>query len=92
MCTLLVYTNNKEAKVMIVNVKEVRTHFAEYIARAEQGEEIVITRNGQVVARLVPPKQRAGLDPDDLAARRNHRHTPKNIPNLVLLARQEERY
>ena len=44
---------------MVVNVKEVRAHFAEYIARAEQGEEIVITRKGQAVARLVPPKPHA---------------------------------
>lgn len=37
---------------MLGNAKEVRAHFADYIARAERGEEIVITRNGQVVARL----------------------------------------
>jgi prevent-host-death family protein len=77
---------------MVVNVKEVRANFAEYVARAEQGEEIAITRNGQVVARLVPPKPRAVLDPDLLAVRRNRLHTPKDMPNLVLIARQEERY
>lgn len=77
---------------MLVNVKEVRAHFAEYIARAAQGEEIVITRNGQAVARLVPPQSRATLDPDLLAARRNRLHTPRDMPNLVLLARREERY
>ena len=77
---------------MVVNVKEVRANFAEYVARAEQGEEIAITRNGQVVARLVPPKPRVVLDPDLLAARRNRLHTPKDMPNLVLIARQEERY
>ena len=77
---------------MIVNVKEVRANFAEYVARAEQGEEIAITRNGQVVARLVPPKPRAVLDPDLLAARRNRLHTPTDMPNLVLVARREERY
>jgi prevent-host-death family protein len=77
---------------MMVNVKEVRANFAEYVARAERGEEIVMTRKGQVVARLVPPKPCAVLDPDLLAARRNRLHTPKDIPNLVLLARQEERY
>lgn len=77
---------------MAVNVKEVRANFAAYVARAEQGEEIVITRKGQVVARLVPPTPRAVLDPDLLAARRNRLQTPKDMPNLVLLARQEERY
>ena len=77
---------------MIASVKDVRAHFAEYVDRAAQGEEIVITRNGQAVARLVPPQSRIPLDPDLLAARRNRLHTPKDMPNLVLLARQEERY
>lgn len=77
---------------MLVNVKEVRSNFADYVARAEQGEEIVITRNGKIVARLVPPQLRPTLDPDLLAERRNRLHTPKDIPNLVLLARREERY
>lgn len=77
---------------MLVNVKEVRSNFADYVARAEQGEEIVITRNGKIVARLVPPQPRPTLDPDLLVERRNRLHTPKNIPNLVLLARREERY
>ena len=77
---------------MVVNVKEVRAHFADYIARAEHGEEIVITRNGQVVARLLPPAPCAVLDPERMATRRNQLQTPKDIPNLVLLARQEERY
>jgi prevent-host-death family protein len=77
---------------MIVNIKEVRAHFADYIARAEQGEEIVITRNGKVVARLLPPAPCAALDPDRLATRRNQLHTPNDIPNLVLLARQDARY
>jgi prevent-host-death family protein len=77
---------------MFVNVKEVRAHFADYIARAERGEEIVITRNGRVVARLLPPEPCAVLDPDRIAARRDQLHTPQDIPNLVLLARQEARY
>jgi hypothetical protein len=32
------------------------------------------------------------LDPDLLAARRNRLHTLKDMPNLVLIDRQEERY
>lgn len=39
---------------------EAKTHFSELLARAEQGEEILITRRGQPVARLVPA--RAGHD------------------------------
>jgi len=35
-----------------VNVIELRSHLPEYLSRAEAGEEILITRRGQVVARL----------------------------------------
>ncbi len=77
---------------MVVNVKEVREHFSTYVSRAEQGEEIVLTRNGQVVARLVPPEPSAVLDPDLLASRRDRLKTSEDLPNLVLLARQEERF
>lgn len=37
-----------------VGAFEAKTHFAQLLARAEQGEEITITRRGKVVARLVP--------------------------------------
>jgi len=33
---------------------EAKTHFSELLERAEHGEEIVITRRGKPVARLVP--------------------------------------
>jgi prevent-host-death family protein len=33
---------------------EAKTHFAQLLERVEQGEEIVITRCGKPVARLVP--------------------------------------
>ena len=33
---------------------EAKTHFAELLVRAEHGEEIVITRRGKPVARLMP--------------------------------------
>lgn len=36
-----------------VNVYDAKTHFSELIARAESGDEIVISR-GRPVARLVP--------------------------------------
>jgi prevent-host-death family protein len=37
-----------------VNVHEAKTHFSQLLKRVEAGEEIVITRAGQPVARLVP--------------------------------------
>lgn len=37
-----------------VGAFEAKTHFSALLGRAEQGEEIVITRRGKTVARLVP--------------------------------------
>lgn len=48
-----------------VNIHEAKTHFSKLVARAEQGEEILISRSGKPVARLVPiappTKRRLGL-------------------------------
>jgi len=33
---------------------EAKTHLSELVARAEQGEEVVITRHNKPVARIVP--------------------------------------
>jgi prevent-host-death family protein len=37
-----------------VGAFEAKTHFAQLLQRVERGEEIVITRRGREVARLVP--------------------------------------
>ena len=37
-----------------VNVLEAKTHFSSLLARAEQGEEIIVARAGKPVVRLVP--------------------------------------
>jgi prevent-host-death family protein len=41
----------------IVNIHEAKTHFSKLIARVRLGEEIVIAKAGEPVARLVPEKQ-----------------------------------
>lgn len=33
---------------------EAKTHFSELVARAEQGEEVIITRHNKPVAKIVP--------------------------------------
>jgi prevent-host-death family protein len=43
-----------------VGAFEAKTHFAQLLQRVERGEEIIITRPGKAVARLVP----AGTLPD----------------------------
>ena len=37
-----------------VGLFEAKTHLSELVARAERGEEVVITRHNKPVARLVP--------------------------------------
>ena len=39
-----------------VGVHEAKTNFSKLLRRVAMGEEIVITRNREVVARLVPPE------------------------------------
>lgn len=39
-----------------VNIHEAKTHFSELVAAVERGEEIVIARRGQPVARLTTPR------------------------------------
>ncbi len=39
---------------MTVNIHQAKTHFSELIKRVLQGEEIIISKAGRPVARLVP--------------------------------------
>lgn len=41
-----------------VNVHEAKTHLSRLLERVEDGEEIVISRNGEPVAKLVPYRPR----------------------------------
>jgi len=37
-----------------VGLFEAKTHLSEYVARAERGEEVIITRHNKPVAKIVP--------------------------------------
>ena len=41
-----------------VNVHEAKTHLSRLLAQVEAGEEVIIARNGEPVARLVPCTRR----------------------------------
>ena len=43
-----------------VNVHEAKTHLSRLLVRVEAGEEILISRAGRPVARLVPVRRAAG--------------------------------
>jgi prevent-host-death family protein len=42
------------ALVEVIGVRELRQHASRYLARVEAGEELGVTNNGRLVARLVP--------------------------------------
>ena len=42
-----------------VNVQQAKTHFSELVARVGLGEEIIITKAGKPVARLMPVAERS---------------------------------
>ncbi len=50
----------------IVNVHQAKTQLSRLLVRAEAGEDVVIVRRGQPVARLVPYRVPAKRQPDIL--------------------------
>lgn len=68
-----------------VELKDAKNAFAELVERAAQGANVVITRDGQPVARLGPP----GAAPDHRAKETRHGITlaPEFEPGEARLAR-----
>ena len=50
-----------------VSATQAKANFSALVARAERGEEIVITRNGRAVARLAPLREPKPIVFGDLA-------------------------
>ena len=50
----------------VVNVRQAKTQLSRLLARVEAGEEIVIARRGNPVARLVPCESETKRQPDVL--------------------------
>ena len=44
-----------------LNIYEAKTKFSKLMRRVEQGEEVLIARDGVVIARIVPETPRAGI-------------------------------
>ncbi len=47
---------------MVVGVRELKARLSEYLARAQAGEEVVVTDRGRPVARIVALSDAAALD------------------------------
>ena len=53
----------------IVSIRDANQHFSRYLERVERGTEIIITRRGKPIARLLPIGAQAGLTDSQHAAR-----------------------
>ncbi len=77
-----------------VSVAEAKAHLSELLNQVEAGEEIVITRRGQPVARLAP--ERRPLNPLPLPSlaefRASQPDSPTSSLDILLALRQEARY
>ncbi len=75
-----------------INVKELRDQLARFIAQAEAGDEITITRRGKVVARLVPPPQTPTQLPDLTAFRASIELRGEGMSQTVVNQRRDAQY
>jgi prevent-host-death family protein len=53
----------------VVSVREANQHLSRYLERVEQGTEIIITRRGKAIARVLPIKTEPRLSDAQRAAR-----------------------
>lgn len=75
-----------------INVKEARRHLKELLDRVERGEQVLITRRGKPVARLVPPRPAEESLPRLGHFRASVTLTGSSLSREVVAAREEERY
>ena len=53
----------------IVSIRDANQHLSRYLERVEQGAEIIITRRGKPIARVLPMESRPHLSDAQRAAR-----------------------
>ena len=47
-----------------ISVREANLRLSEYLDSASKGEEFIVTKRGQAIARIVPPKKQVERDAD----------------------------
>jgi prevent-host-death family protein len=80
-----------EELMLEISVKEARTRLSALLDRVERGEEIVITRRGRKIARLVPTGRQEGL-PSLKDFRAGIQASGEPLSRTVIVQRDEERY
>ncbi|MGA1839547.1 MAG: type II toxin-antitoxin system Phd/YefM family antitoxin [bacterium] len=77
---------------MKINVKEARSKLSSLLDRVEEGEEVIITRHGKEVARIISPNDNIKKLPS-LKKFRSSIHIETNtLSDTVIKARKKERY
>ncbi|MBW1961579.1 MAG: type II toxin-antitoxin system prevent-host-death family antitoxin [Deltaproteobacteria bacterium] len=74
-----------------VNVKEARSKLSELLNKVEKGQEIIITRRGKKVARLVSTRTRTTL-PSLKGFRKTLSVIGKPMSEEIIASRKTERY
>jgi prevent-host-death family protein len=75
-----------------VNAKNARGELSSLLKRVENGEEVVISRRGRKVARMVSLRESPKRLPSLKAFRERIRISGKTLSRTVVLSREEERY
>jgi len=80
-----------EADALVVSLDDAKRHISVLLSRAESGQEIVVTRHGSAIARMLPPRRHASRAHDPVAAPfddlawRNTLHPPGSSPSTAHL-------
>ena len=74
-----------------VNVKEARNKLSSLLNKVETGEEVIITRHGNTIAKIVPTQSRKKL-PNLKEFRAKIRIKKDTLSQTVVNSREEERY
>ena len=73
--------------MMQVGIAELKAHLSEYLARVQEGEEIIVADRGRPVARLIPPVSQSTDKEDarllDLQRRGLVRLGSGRLPNAI---------
>jgi prevent-host-death family protein len=88
----IIYVHFDTERTMLeINVKEARSRLSSLLNRVERGEEVIITRRGKKIARLVPTESHGRLPSlKDFRAEIDVSGQP--ISQTVVDQRDEERY
>jgi prevent-host-death family protein len=88
-------SNSEDFMTVTVNIGEAKARFSELIAKAEAGEEIIIARGNEPVARLAPlaeQAERAALMERALALRDSGAIKPVSVEEILAWRHEGHKY